>query len=157
MYIRSKPLLNLVIGGVAIVIGVLFSDIPKMIVSQRWPTTEGMIVSHQFRGQKYKEYDGDFYINIEVHIRYQYAVNDISYTSRSINSIDTPLNLYPKNYASQYPVGKNVLVYYNPEDPSEAVLEPGFVEVFKAFDIFSYLFFGAGIYFIGSGRVEVMI
>jgi hypothetical protein len=59
--------------------------------------------------------------------------------------------LYPRSYASKYPVGKDVTVYYNPKDPSEAVLEPGFVDTFKAFDVFSYIFFGVGIYYIYRG------
>ena len=153
--IHSKPLLSLIIGGVIVVVGVLISDIPKMVVSQGWPATEGTILYHRFLGQKFKEYDGDYYTNVEVSIRYQYTVNGISYTSLSINSIDTPFNLYPSSYASRYPVGEDVIVYYNPKSPSEAVLEPGFVNVFKAFDVFSYIIFGLGIYFVYLGISKI--
>ena len=148
-FIHGKPFLSLIIGGVVYIIGILFSDIPTMIVSQGWPMTGGIITTHQFMGQKFKEYDGDFYINVDVYIHYQYSVNNISYSSRSINSIDTPF--YPKSFASRYPIGKDVTVYYNPKDPSEAVLEPGFVDVFKAFDVFSFLIFGVGTYYIFLG------
>ena len=148
-FIRGKPLFSLIISGVIFFIGILFSDIPTMIVSQGWPTTDGIIISNRLVGQKFKEYDGDFYTNIDVYIRYKYTVNGISYSSLSINSIDTPF--YPSSFASRYPVGKDVIVYYNPKVPSKAVLEPGFVGIFKAFNIFSYLIFGAGIYFIFRG------
>ena len=149
--IHKKPLLSLLTGVVIFVIGILISDIPKMIVSRGWPATEGTILNHRFVAQKFKEYDGDFYTSVEVQIRYQYAVNGISYTSKSINSLDTPFNLYPSRYAYRYPVGGEVIVYYNPNNPSEAVLEPGFVNVYKAFDVFSYILFGSGIIFLCYG------
>lgn len=127
-----------------------------MIASQGWPSTDGTILYQRLVGQKFKEYDGDFYTNTEVYIRYQYSVDGVPYTSLSINSIDTPFNRYPSSYSSRYPVGKDVIVYYNPKNPSEAVLEPGFVSVFKAFDVFSYLIFGAGLYFffLGISRIK---
>jgi hypothetical protein len=153
-FIRSKPLLSLIIGGVMFVIGILFSDIPRMIVSQGWPTTDGTIISNRLMGHKFKQYVGEDYSHFDVYIRYQYSVNGISHSSLSVNSIDSPF--YPASIASRYPVGKDVIVYYNPKDPSEAVLEPGFVDIFKAFDVFSELFFGAGIYFIfiGISRIK---
>jgi len=136
-FVRSQLPLSLITGGMIIVVGILISDIPRMVVSRGWPTTDGTILYHRFVGRKSAEYNGnhdtniDVYI-IDVYIRYQYSVNGITYTSLSLNSIDTPF--YPSSYASQYPVGKDVIVYYNPKNPSDAVLEPGFVDI----DAFSY-------------------
>ena len=62
---------------------------------------------------------------------------------------------YPASVASRYPVGKDVVVYYNPKDPADAVLEPGYVGLFKPFDVFSYLIFGVGLYFIYLGILEI--
>ena len=136
------------------VLGILFSDIPTMIVSPGWPTTDGTIISRRIVGQRFKQYDDTFYTNFDVYIRYQYSVSGISYSSLSVNAIDTPF--YPSSIANRYPAGKDVIVYYNPNDPSEAVLEPGFVSIFKAFDVFSYLFFGVGLFFIflGISRIK---
>jgi len=145
-FIRRKPLLSLMIGGVLFVIGLLISDVPTMIVSPSWPRTPGTIISNRIVGQKFKQYNDTYYTNFDVYIRYQYAVQGISYSSPSVNAIDSPF--YPAEIASRYPVGKVVTVYYNPKNPAAAVLEPGFVDVLQAFDIFSYFFFGAGIYFI---------
>ena len=138
-FVRTTPVLNLIIGGAMFIVGILISDLPKMMISQGWPTTEGVILYHQFEGQQFKEYDGDIYKNIDVHIRYEYEVNGVEYTSLTINLIDNPFNLYPPHYASRYPVGKEVIVSYNPKKPSEAVLEPGFVDIFREFDVFACL------------------
>jgi hypothetical protein len=151
--IRRKPLLSLMIGGVMFLVGILISDLPRMIVSPGWPTTEGTIVSNRILGSKIKLYDGTFYTddgtdytNYKVYIRYQYFVDGSPYASRSVNAIDALY--YPASLARRYPVGNDVIVYYNPQDPGEAVLEPGFVNVSQAFDVFSYFFFGVGIIFI---------
>jgi hypothetical protein len=104
-------------------------------------------------GQRFQEYDGDYYTHLDAYIRYEYAVDGVSYSSLSINSIDSPF--YPKDVADRYPVGMDVDVYYNPKDPAEAVLEPGFVDVLKAFEFFSYLFFAVGFYFIYVGISKI--
>lgn len=148
-----KPTIILIFGVVVIIIGFLLSDIPKMIVSQGWPTTGGTILSNRLRGTQFKEYNGDFYTIIVVYIRYEYSVDGISYESLSINSIDTPF--YPSSYANRYPVGKNIIVYYNPKNPAEAVLEPGFVDILKAFGGYSDLFFVLGVFFIIIGILDI--
>lgn len=151
-FTRWAPALNLITGGVMIVIAILFSDIPKMIACQGWPTTDGTILYHKFVRVKFREYDGGFYTNTNVYIRYEYSVDGISYTSLSINAIDTPYQ--PPSYAGRFPVGEDVIVYYNPENPSEAVLEPGIVNIFKAFEGISSLFLVIGIFFIFVGIVD---
>lgn len=100
-FILSNLLLRLIIGGAIIVVGILVSDIPMMLVSQGWPSTDGKILYHKFVGQQFKEYDGDLYTNLEVFIRYEYFVDGISYTSLSLNSIDNPLKRYPPEYAGR--------------------------------------------------------
>lgn len=151
-FVRWEPALNLIIGGVIILIAILSSDIPKMVVSPRWPTTNGTILHHRFVGVKFREYGGGFYTNVDVYIRYEYAVDGVSYTSLSVNSLDTPFQ--PSSYASRFPVGEDVIVYYNPENPSDAVLEPGFVNIFKAFEGFSSLFLVVGVFLFILGILE---
>jgi hypothetical protein len=144
--IRTNPLISLFIALALFTLGILISDIPTMVVSSGWPTTRGEVVSNRLVGQKFKEYDGDYYLNVDAFIRYEYTVDGFSFSSLSINSINTPF--YPREVVVRYPVGTEVTVYYNPKDPSEAVLEPGFVNLFKALDIFSYLSFAVGAYFL---------
>lgn len=148
-FTRWGPALNLLIGSLIIVVAILFSDLPRMIASPGWPTTEGTILYHKFVGVKFKEYDGGFYTNIEVYIRYEYSVAGVSYTSLSINSIDTPSQ--PSSAAERFPVEEVVTVYYNPRNPSEAVLEPGFVAVSQAFGGLSFYLLVVGLCFVFFG------
>jgi len=127
-------------------IGLLLSDIPRMILSQEWPATEGKITSLRLVGQKFEEYDGDYYVNIDGYVHYQYSVNGIALTSSAVNSNSSPF--YPSSIVSKYTVGKDVIVYYNPKNPAEAMLEPGIVYNFKAFGLVSSLMVWAGVYFV---------
>jgi hypothetical protein len=115
-----------------------------MIRSKRWPAIEGTIVKSRLVGTAVRGWDGDYFVETNVNINYRYSVNGSVYFSSRVNSIKSPFNEYPRNYADRYPLGKDVIVYYNPKNPSDAVLEPGFVISLKAFDIFSYLLFGLG-------------
>lgn len=151
--LRSNPWLHLLIGGLIILAGLLFSDLPQMIASPGWPTTEGIIITNRIMGQKIEQYDGTFYTHFEVFLRYQYSVDGTTYSSNAINSTAAPS--YPASIADRYPSGSEVTVYYNPRDPSQAVLEPGLVDVFQAFDVFSVLTFAAGIYFIYLGILGI--
>jgi hypothetical protein len=149
--LRAHPFLHFVAGAAFLLLGIAISDIPTMIESAQWPTTEGTIVKSRLVGTSVRGWDGDYFTETNAHIQYQYRVNGISYSSSAVNSIKSPFPLYSSSYVSRYPLGEDVIVYYNPKNPSEAVLEPGVLDIFKAFDIFSYLLFGAGIYYIYLG------
>ncbi len=127
---------RLAIGVLLLILGVLLSDIPVMIASQNWPSTAGKITSRTLLGQKFEEYGGTNYINIDGYILYQYNVDGISYNSTAVNSIDSPF--YPYETALQYPEGKEVQVYYNPRHPAQAVLEPEWVSSTKVVGFFPH-------------------
>jgi hypothetical protein len=148
-FIIERPRLSIITGLFFILMGILVSDLPKMAASLQWDTTEGTVVSHQIQAKRFREYDGDVYEEINVFIHYEYTVGGITFTSQSINARN--ILFYPPEIAEQYPVHKKVIVYYNPKDPAEALLEPGFVDVLKAFNVFSFLIFCTGIYFIFIG------
>jgi hypothetical protein len=148
---RGHPFLRIGAGVAIFLFGIVLTDIPTMIMSSGWPATEGIIVTNRLVGTSVREWTDNLYTERYAYIRYQYFVNGSLYSSSAVNSINPPLSWYPPSYANQYPVGKSVMVYYNPRDPSEAVLEPGFVDVIKTFDVISLSFFGAGIYFIFLG------
>ena len=62
-------------------------------------------------------------------VAYEYEVNAVRYVGNTI-AIGAVTGFLVRESSAQkivekYPVGKRVRVYYDPEDPSKAVLEPG--------------------------------
>jgi hypothetical protein len=148
-------LLRFAAGVVIVLIGMLISDIPTMLMSPHWPVTDGSIQKSRLVGTSVRGWDGEFFFETKAFIGYQYTVDGVEYSASRVNPIDTPFHQYQRSYTDRYPIGKEVVVYYNPRDPSDAVLEPGFVDVLKAFDIFSWILFGTGIYFVLTAILEM--
>jgi len=153
-YIHEKPLFSISTGLFFLIIGILFSDIPTMIVSQKWPTTSGIITKRILTGQSFKEYDGDVYTKIDGYIRYQYSLDGVSYNSTAINATDSPF--YSYDLVIQYPEERKVIVHYNPNDPTKSVLEPGYVYTFQAFGLLSSFFVIGGLYFAVRGSLDLL-
>lgn len=111
-----------IICGIAFIIfGISFFK--KSIASENWYQAEGIIVSSNVR-TNYEENHGKTY---SADIEYQYNVGDVSYNSEEVSLGDyssSNKNHFQK-IVDKYYIGKVVIVYYNPEKPSEAVLEPG--------------------------------
>jgi hypothetical protein len=147
--ISDKPFSSLLVGGALLVLGILLSDIPWGIASQGWPTTEGNIILSKLEDKMFKEYEGDYYMDTVAYIRYQYSVNGIPYSSSAVDSTNSPFYSVPTG--RRYPVGKDVIVHYNPTNPSEAVLEPGLVLNARAFDYISGLITVAGVFIMVLG------
>ena len=60
------------------------------------------------------------------HIEYSYTVAEQTYQANMTISGDiTPSEEFTKSYLEKFPVGKTVKVYYNPDQPDSATLEPG--------------------------------
>ncbi|MFV0593276.1 MAG: DUF3592 domain-containing protein [Draconibacterium sp.] len=81
-----------------------------------WPKVSGVI--SQIR---------DYGAEVKFSLAYTYAVNNIEYESSRI--IFSSSTIYTRGYAiefeSKYSLHQKVEVYYNPEKPLQAVLEPG--------------------------------
>ena len=141
------------VGIVLLLLGILLSDIPIMIASQRWPTVPGRITARTLLGQKFKEYDGDYYLNIDGYIRYEYTVEGSVYSSTTVNALMAPY--YPYETALNYPQGKEILVFYNPRNPTQAVLEPGLILSPEVFGLLSSILILAGVYILGRVFWEI--
>lgn len=91
--------------------------------SSSWPTSEGVVTSSEVDHSTDAE-GGDSY---SPEIDYQYQVDGQSLTNNQIKFGENSYNSRrtAEEIAANYPVGRQVIVYYDPEQPDKAVLEPG--------------------------------
>jgi hypothetical protein len=123
--------------------------------SKTWPATKGTILEsyNQHKtftirligsntGRKYVPY-----------IQYKYEVNGREYQSSSINS--APSWWVPPGVShrlAKYPQDKNVDVYYNPQSPEKAFLEPGVESLSFVFSLLGVIALIISIwFFLGGG------
>jgi len=117
-------LVILVIGG-----GLVFFSLrsrKKAELSQNWPNAQGTITVSTVRESSSTDDDG--YVSTYYHpkVEYEYEVGGQAYTGKHVSfggSTGYGNPAQAKAKLERYPVGALVQVYYNPEKPSEAVLE----------------------------------
>jgi len=114
----------LLIGGGAL--AVLFPLVSWMRVraSRSWPSVGGRITESTLDVETHAG-KSDSYMP---RIRYEYAVKGETYESSQLNfwgSMGGSRSVAARTTA-RYPAGATVAVYYNPESPSEAVLDRAF-------------------------------
>jgi hypothetical protein len=93
-----------------------------ILESQNWPVTQGTIISSNLQRKPGGE-EGDYY---HAQITYNFTVEGIVYTSSIVNIGEqgwSTARYYYERLVQKYSVGKTVSVYYNPKNPSQAVLE----------------------------------
>lgn len=90
--------------------------------SKGWPLAQGEIIASYVKTSD--DQDGITYF---ADIEFQYVVNDRRLTADTVNfgEYGTSNRNHAADIVAKYPVGKVVNVYYNPEEPETAVLEPG--------------------------------
>jgi hypothetical protein len=90
--------------------------------SQSWPATTGRILSSEVEQRYSSESGTSFYPQIV----FEYDVQGQRYKSNQINfgaQASYGMTSVAQNKILQYPVGRLVPVSYNPENPTQAVLE----------------------------------
>lgn len=89
--------------------------VAKKKKSLSWPTTEGVIEEFD-RGED----EGELFPRIT----FGYDVSGRHYRTRLTHAGGTPPPEYALIYAEKYPVGAKVRVYYDPDHPENATIEP---------------------------------
>ena len=127
-------------GAIAIFIGKPILDNAK--ASESWPDVPGVVVSSDVvskRGKDNTMYSAD--------IVYHYAVNGRDYTCSTVSfggNYSSSSSQHAHKVTNKYPAGTPVQVYYQPEEPSTAALEPGATAM-------SYFALGIGCVFVLVG------
>lgn len=111
--------------GVALAIPFGYRVMTSALESAGWPHADGTIRDSQLITQEQR--DGSFVYRL--HIVYAYTAQGIEYQSGRIRfgSEDSasPNREQAERWLEEYPPGRVVTVYYDPQSPSNSVLEPG--------------------------------
>jgi hypothetical protein len=95
-------------------------------VSQNWPSIPGQVTdSHVSRSQS-TDADGDTSTSYSARVAYTYQVSGQAYSGHNIAFGFNPSysnESKAQAAAARYPLGGQVPVYYDPSNPSDAVLE----------------------------------
>jgi hypothetical protein len=107
--------------GIAM-LGVGLNLVFQSLRCKSWPTTQGTIQSAEI-GQHRGSKGGTSY---SADVSYGYSVRQTHYTGTKIAfGMMSASASYARGVLNRYPVGAKVPVYYSPNDPGTAVLEPG--------------------------------
>ena len=123
----GKATIVLFIMGIAGAALTIFLGIPMMMSafeSSGWPSAEGVITVSEFTTNRDSD-NGS--VTHGANVAYDYTVNGTLHTGSNVHfgQYGSSDPSYGRGIVNRYPVGKRVGVYYDPDDPSTSVLEPG--------------------------------
>jgi hypothetical protein len=117
----------LALGALGLVLIVLYlRNKNKAKASMGWPSTQGRILSTNIRVDEVDDESNRVRYVPEVH--FEYTVNGVTHEGKRIiygSEPDFGSRDKAQEFLQKYPQGALVTVFYNPENPGEAVLSQG--------------------------------
>lgn len=116
----------LIFGIIGVVMLVkYFRDKKKAEESQSWSSAAGRITESYVRRQESRDSDGYTTTSYYPEVRYTYQALGVEYSGDKIAFGGSVGGSQKKAHErlTSYPVGKDVIVHYDPNNPEEAVLE----------------------------------
>ena len=104
----------------AIFLGIIFSTRRKMAAVSQWPSTMGTVLMSTLERRRSSDNGG--YTNYPV-VQYSYQVGGQMYQGMKLAPGPEVGGSGAGSVVARYPAGAQVMVFYNPQDPSDAVLE----------------------------------
>lgn len=106
-------------------IGVGVELILTGINSNKWPTTRGRIISSKIRIEERSHRDTTYY---HPEVTYTYSVDGQDYKSQqlSVGDFDSDSVKRAQKVVDKYPRNLEVKVFYDPDNPGNALIETGF-------------------------------
>lgn len=103
----------------AVFITILFFMRRRMAVVSQWPSTLGTVLTSTIEWRHSSEGGSTAYPVVQ----YSYQVNGQAYQSYKLAPGPEVGGTGAQKVAAKYPVGAQVMVFYDPKKPSDAVLE----------------------------------
>lgn len=103
-----------------------FVTMPRAVNSNDWPQAQGKVVNSELVQRSRMHRSGKRVTVYSAKVNYIYHVDGKPFASHQLKWADRngPAQV-EADMLSQYPAGANVTVFYNPGNPSEAVLQKG--------------------------------
>jgi hypothetical protein len=113
--------------------------------SAKWPTTEGVIISSKVdRERRSGKHHRTTNYSANIEYEFKYKENIYNGNRTAIGEYGSGNSSHADEIVGSFPKGLKVLVYFNPNNPSESVLDPGIKGK-------TWLLFGAGFVFFAFG------
>lgn len=103
----------------AVFLTIIFFMRRRMATVSQWPSTMGSVIASRLEQRSSSE---GGYTNYPV-VQYSYQVSGQAYQSYKLAPGPEVGGTGAGKVVARYPVGAQVMVFYNPQNPSEAVLE----------------------------------
>ena len=111
-----------IIGGngvlLVLVLYIMIFTYRKTAAVKQWPSTMGIV----FKTAVERRLSRRHYVNYAI-VKYSYQVGERTYQNAKVSLGSAASGKDAKRVVARYPVGAQVMVFYNPQNPSEAVLE----------------------------------
>ena len=152
---KAGRIFSLVMGIILLVAGVLviyYLGIPvldRAKASPQWPTTKGVVLKSKVASQRSSNSNSETY---KPDITYRYEVDGQQYECTTVwfgSDVSTSNRSMAQDAVNQYPVNGEVVVYYDPQDPAIAVLQPGAFKMSYFYYLLGWGLLGPGILMVG--------
>lgn len=94
----------------------LWKNIQMAKASTAWPGVDGIVTATERKR---------IALRMQPRVAYSYAVNGVNFTSNRISFAAAIPKKEIDSVLTRYPAGQGVTVHYQPDNPAQAVLEPG--------------------------------
>ena len=140
LFSRLFPLPFILAGAIALYFGL--QSLIRSGQSTEWPTAKGIVKLSKVDYSRSKDGPGTYKANVQ----YDFIVNGTSFHGDEVayGDFGSSDSSRAHKISNKYPEGKEVTVYYLPEDPYECVLEPGMKAQAWFLAAFGFLFFIVG-------------
>ena len=120
-FARFFPLPFILVGAITLYFG--FQNVIRSKQSTEWPTVKGVVKHSSVDYSRSDKGSGTYQANVQ----YEFTIDGTEYVGDEVayGDFGSSDSSRAHKISRKYPVGKEVTVFYLPEDPYECVLEPG--------------------------------
>ena len=100
-----------------------FVAAPRALNANDWPYTQGKVTQSELIERKRSNRNSDIITVYSAKLHYQYTVDGKTYSNMQVRWADRSKNKIQSLISREYPTDAVVTIFYNPQNPEQAVLE----------------------------------